>query len=101
MTLHLVIHRPDAAPGTEAEGAIRAAMRDAVWEVADSHWSPCDEALLVSTDLSPDYLLAHFRKALAQRGHAEPGMLFVVPVGQAAAWSGLPADAEAWLSETR
>jgi hypothetical protein len=101
MTLHLVIHRPDAAEGSDAEAAIRTALRDAVWEVADSHWAPCDEAVLVSTDLSPDYLLAHFRQALAQRGHGEPGMLLVVPVGQASAWSGMPADAEAWMAEVR
>ena len=100
MTLHLVIHRPDAASGSAAEAAIRAALREAVWEVADSHWAPCEEVLLVSTDLSPDYLLAHFTKGLARRGHDAPGMLAVVPVGSAAAWSGLPPEAESWISET-
>jgi hypothetical protein len=99
MTLHLVIHRPDAPAGSEAEAAIRAALRDAVWEVADSHWSPCEEALLVSCDLSPDYLVSHFRNGLARRGHAEPGMLLVVPVGATAAWSGMPADAEGWIRD--
>ncbi|WP_372623676.1 hypothetical protein [Falsiroseomonas sp.] len=101
MTLHLVIHRPDAAEGSTGETAIRAALSDAVWEVADSHWAPCKEAVLVSTDLSPDYLLAHFRQALAQRGHTDPGMLLVVPVGPTASWSGMPADAEAWIAEVR
>jgi hypothetical protein len=101
MTLHLVIHRPDAAPGSASEAAIRTALRDAVWEVADSHWSPCEEALLVSTDLSPDYLLAHFRAALEQRGHPGHGMLFVVPVSEAAALAGLPEDAAAWIAEVR
>jgi hypothetical protein len=101
MTLHLVIHRPGATEGSDAEAAIRTALGEAVWEVADSHWAPCNEALLVSTDLSPDYLLAHFRRALAQRGHPDPGMLLVVPFGAAAVWSGLPEDAEAWVAEVR
>lgn len=99
MTLHLVIHRPNDPAGSEGEAALRAALRDAVWEVADSHWAPCDEALLVSTDLSPDYLLDHFRGGLARRGHSDPGMLLVVPVSAKAAWSGLPAEAETWISE--
>lgn len=101
MTLHLVIHRPDAPTGSEAEAAIRAALREAVWEVADSHWTPCDEVLLVSTDLSPDYLLSHFRKGLARRGHPAPGLLAVVKVGEDAAWHGLPAEAADWIAETR
>ncbi|HEV7268875.1 MAG TPA: hypothetical protein VGN83_28810 [Falsiroseomonas sp.] len=101
MTLHLVIHRPDAAEGSTAEAAIRSALLDAVWEVAESHWAPCKEVVLVSTDLSPDYLLAHFRQALAQRGHGEPGMLLVAPVGPATAWCGMPADVEAWMAEVR
>lgn len=100
MTLHLVIHRPDAATGSPAEEAIRTALREAVWEVADSHWAPSDEVMLVSTDLSPDYLLAHFTKGLARRGHAEPGILAVVPVGATAAWSGLPPEAATWIAET-
>ena len=101
MTLHLVILRPDAAEGTAAAGAIRTVLREAVWEVADSHWAPSEDAVLVSTDLSPDYLLAHFRQALAQRGHSDPGMLLVVPVGPSTAWSGMPADAEAWMAAAR
>ena len=99
MTLHLVIHRPEEPAGSAAEAAIRTALREAVWEVADSHWEPCEEALLVSSDLSPDYLLSHFRSGLARRGHPQPGMLLVVPVGTTAAWSGLPPDAEAWMAE--
>jgi hypothetical protein len=100
MTLHLVIHRPDTQTGSSADEAIRTALREAVWEVADSHWSPCDEVMLVSTDLSPDYLLQHFRKGLVRRGHPEPGMLAVVPVQSSAAWLGLPPEAEVWIAET-
>lgn len=98
MTLHLVVHRPDAPAGSEAEESQRAALRDAVWEVAESHWAPGGDSLLVSSDLSPDYLLAHFRRSFARRGFPEPGMLVVVQVGERAAWSGLPADVEPWVA---
>jgi len=99
MTLHLVVHRPEEPPGSDAEAAVRAALRDAVWELADSHWAPNEETMLVSTDLSPDYILTHFRNFLARRGFAQPGMLLVVPIGEAAAWSGLPEDARRWMEE--
>ena len=96
MTLHLVIHRPEPQADAEADGLIRTALRDAVWEVAESHWSPGGEALLVASDLSPDYLLSHFRRAMARRGFADPGLLLVVQIGDRAAFAGLPADAAAW-----
>jgi hypothetical protein len=105
MTLSLVIHRPepaDAAPaGPEAGGvvAMRAALRDAVWEVADAHWAVGDDAILVSTDLSPDYLVQHFRRALRRRGFGETGLLLVTSIGPKAAWAGLTPDAEAWLHD--
>ena len=97
MTLQLVIHHPDHPAGSAAAAAERDALRDAAWEVADSHWAPSDEALLVSTDLSAEYLLAHFRAGLARRGHPAPGMLLILPLGATAAWSGMPPDADAWL----
>jgi hypothetical protein len=102
MSLHLVVHRPNEPAGSEAEGLIRTALRDAVWEVADSHWSPGGpegEAVLVSTDLSPDYLISHFRRAMARRGFPEPGLLMVVEVGERAAWTGIDAATEAWMRE--
>ena len=105
MTLSLVIHRPepaDAAPaGPDAGGlpAMRTALRDAVWEVADAHWALGDDAILVSTDLSPDYLVQHFRRALRRRGFAETGLLLVTAVGPKAAWAGLTPEAEAWLHD--
>lgn len=99
MTLHLVVHRPDAPAGSEAEKALRAALRDTVWEVAESHWAPTEETTLVATDLSPDYLIAHFRSGLARRGFPEPGMVLVVPLRDGAAWAGLPTDGEAWIAE--
>jgi hypothetical protein len=104
MTLHLVVHRPDEPAGSEAEGLIRAALRDAVWEVAESHWAPGGpggEAVLVSSDLSPDYLVSHFRRAMARRGFASPGLLLVVQVGERAAWAGLPPDTASWVKEAR
>ena len=97
MTLHLVIHRPDGSAGSPEEAAVRAALRETVWEVADSHWEASEEALLVSTDLSPDYLLSHFRRGLARRGYPSAGVLLVVPVAPNSAWSGLPDDAAEWV----
>ncbi len=101
MTLHLVVHQAAGAAGSEAEKAERAALVEAVWEVADSHWAAGEEALLVSTDLSPDYLTRHFRIGLARRGFPKAGMLIVVPVAATAAFSGLPAEAAAWVAEVR
>jgi hypothetical protein len=100
MSLHLVIHRPEEPAGSAPEAAVRAALRDAVWEVADSHWAAGEEAMLVSCDLSSDYLVSHFMGALARGGFAQPGMLIVVPMRQGSAWAGLPAEAEAWIRET-
>ncbi|WP_137177175.1 hypothetical protein [Roseomonas sp. AR75] len=95
MTLHLVVHRP-AAEGEAAE-AERAALQEAVWEVADSHWAPAEGALLVSCDLSAAYLVSHFRGGMARRGHKEPGLLMVVPMNAESAWLGLPEDGEEWV----
>ncbi len=97
MSLSLLIHRPDA-PAETAEG-MRAALRDAVWEVAEAHWALGGDAILVSSDLSPDYLLNHFRRALGRRGFAEPGLLLVTSIGPRAAWTGMPTEAEAWLRD--
>jgi hypothetical protein len=99
MTLHLVIHRPATADGSEDAAAERQALQEAVWEVADSHWAPTEEALVVSCDLSPAYLLSHFQAGLARRGHKQPGLLLVVPMGREVAWMGLPPDGEAWMRE--
>ncbi len=95
MPLHLVIHRPPS-PGTEGE-ACRAALREAVWEVAESHWAPGDEAVLVSSDLSSDYLLSHFRRSLARRGFDDPGMLIVAATSHIA-MHGLPREAQDWIA---
>jgi len=70
-----------------------------VWEVADAHWAVGDDAILVSTDLSPDYLVQHFRRALRRRGFGETGLLLVTSIGPKAAWAGLTPDAEAWLHD--
>lgn len=105
MTLSLVLHRPEvgplnAMPDPEAgAAAMRAAVRDAVWEVADAHWVLGHDAMLVSTDLSPTYLLSHFKRALTHRGFTEAGLLLVTTVGPKAAWTGLPAEAEGWLRD--
>jgi hypothetical protein len=98
MPLHLVIHRPVPAEDGDTETA-RAAVRDAVWEVAESHWPAGAEALVAASDLSSGYLLSHFRRALARRGIDDPGLLIVAPMGEGAAWTGLPAEAQAWMDE--
>jgi hypothetical protein len=102
MTLSIVIHRPegtsDGPADAEVEG-MRLAVRDAVWEIADAHWALGNDAILVSTDLSPDYMLSHFQRALARRGYPESGFLLVSSLGPKAAWSGLPAEAEGWLRD--
>jgi transposase InsO family protein len=95
MPLHLVIHCP---PSQDAAGeACRTALREAVWEVAESHWAPSDEAVLVSSDLSSDYLLSHFRRSLARRGFEDPGVL-IVAATQRLATHGLPQEAQDWIA---
>ncbi len=101
MTLHLVVHQAAAAAGSDAERAERAALAEAVWEVADSHWAAGPDALLVSTDLTPAYLTRHFRSGLARRGFPKAGMLIIVPVTAPAAFTGMPADVGQWVEETR
>jgi|GEM_PF-2407027 len=95
MSLHLVIHRPPSQD--EAGEACRTALREAVWEVADSHWAPTDETVLVSSDLSSDYLLSHFRRSLARRGFEDPGLLIVAAAAQVAT-HGLPQEAQDWIA---
>jgi hypothetical protein len=99
MTLHLVIHRPAATERGEDAAAERHALQEAVWEVADSHWAPTEEALMVSCDLSPAYLLSHFKAGLARRGHKAPGLLLVVPMGKEVASLNLAPDGETWMRE--
>lgn len=101
MTLHLVVHQAAAAAGSDAERAERAALAEAIWEVADSHWAAGPDALLVSTDLTPAYLTQHFRSGLARRGFPKAGMLIVVPVTSPAAFSGMPEDVAQWVDEIR
>lgn len=93
MSLHLVIHSP-ARPDAEAA----AALADAMWEVAESHWPIGAGVVLLASDLSPDYLLAHLRAALRRRGMSDPGLLLVTPLGEGTARTGLPAEAEAWIA---
>jgi hypothetical protein len=97
MALSLLFHRPSGS-GDAAE-AMRTAVRDAVWEVAEAHWVLGEEAVLVSSDLSAEDLLDHFRRALGRRGHAATGLLLVTSVGPQAAWAGLPQEAEVWLRD--
>lgn len=88
MALHLVVFQPEPPVDGELAADIRAVLTDAVWEVAESHWAPAETTLLVSTDVSADYLLAHFRRALARRGLPEPGCLIVAPLGERPAMLG-------------
>lgn len=98
MALSLVIHRPES-DGPHQDAEMRAALRDAVWEVAEAHWTLGEDTVLVSCDLSPDYLVDHFRRAMARRGFEEPGLLLVSSLGPRAAWTGLPPGAAEWLAE--
>jgi hypothetical protein len=93
MTLALVLHQPP----TLAAAEIRGALRDAVWEVAEAHWTLGDESMIVACDLSADYLMSHFTRAMARRGFADPGLMLVVPLSPRSAWRGLPPEAAAWL----
>jgi hypothetical protein len=99
MALHLVLHQ--SAPTGRRDDAedIRIALQDAVWEVAESHWAAGNETLLVSSDLSSDYLLSHFRRALTRRGIPQPAFLLVAPLGERPAMIGVPADAEGWMED--
>jgi len=53
--------------------------------------------VMAATDLSPGYLLGHFSRAIARRGHKAPGQLLVVPFAPRSAFAGLPAEAESWV----
>lgn len=95
MTLVLVVHHPDGDVATTSE--IRTALRDAIWEVADAHWALSEHAVIAATDLSPDYLLGHFSRAIARRGHKSPGQLLILPIAERSAFVGLPGEAERWM----
>jgi hypothetical protein len=99
MTLHLVVHQPEPNADPDVVEEIRATLADAVWEVAESHWAPAEETMLVSSDLSADYLLAHFRRALSRRGVTEPGFLIVAPIAERPALLGAPPAVKAWMAE--
>jgi hypothetical protein len=99
MALHLVLHQPAPSACREDAEDIRVALLDAVWEVAESHWAAGSESLLVSSDLSSDYLLAHFRGSLTRRGIPQPAFLLVAPLASRPAMIGVPSDAEGWMEE--
>jgi hypothetical protein len=90
--LALVIH--DLPAGSAAVKA----MLDAIYEIAPEHWPMTDGALLADTGVSPAYLRDHLLRALKAGAH-QTGMMLVTRLGEKAAWSGLPADGEAWLRE--
>ena len=78
---------------------MRAAIRDAIWVVADAHWAIGPDAMLAATDLSPAYLIGHFQRASARRGYPDPGPLMVLPLSTKTAWIGLPPEAERWVRQ--
>ena len=92
MPLALVVH--DLPAGSAAVKA----MFDAIYEIAPEHWPMSDGALLAATGVSATYLRDHLLRALKAQGHAAC-MLLVTRLGEAAAWSGLPPEGEAWLRE--
>ncbi len=92
MPLALVVH--DLPAGSAAAKA----MFDAIYEIAPEHWPMSDQTLLAATGVSASYLRDHLLRALRAAGHGD-GLLLVTRLGAQAAWSGLPADGEAWLRE--
>ena len=99
MALVLVLHDPDGDRAVASE--MRVALRDAIWEVADAHWALSESAVIAATDLSPDYLLSHFSRAIARRGHKAPGQLLIVPIGERSVFAGLPEQAANWVHDRR
>ncbi len=99
MALHLVLHQPAPSACRDEAEDIRVALQDAVWEVAESHWAAAAGTMLVSSDLSSDYLLSHFRRALSRRGVPQPAFLVVAPLAERPAMIGVPAEAEGWMEE--
>ncbi len=93
MPLALVIH--DLPAGSAALKA----MFDAIYEIAPEHWPMSDGSLLAATGVSPAYLRDHLLRALKAQGQ-QAGLILVTRLGEQAAWSGLPADGEAWLRAT-
>ncbi len=93
MPLALVIH--DLPAGSAAAKA----MFDSIYEIAPEHWPVTETALLADTGVSPSYLRDHVLRALKTQG-LSAGLLLVTRMGATAAWSGLPAEGEAWLRDT-
>jgi hypothetical protein len=97
MKLVLLLHRADR--GAAEAAARRAAIEAAIWEVAESHWAVSEEAVVLACDLSADYLLRHFRRALAEAGLDGTGWLLLAPLRGPPRGHGLPRDIAAWLRE--
>lgn len=97
MPLLLVLHDP--APATEA------ALTGAAWDIAESHWRPAPNLLLVETGVSAAYLAEHLRAALRRAAAAGGGEaaddgqpLLVAECGAAFA-TGWDGEGGAWVAE--
>lgn len=86
MTLCLVLHELPAG-GEEAVEA-------SVWQLSESHWS-LPGAMLVETDVSSRYLLAHLRHALGRKGLE--GQLLVTTLDSELHTAGLDPGILAWI----
>ena len=89
MPLCLVLHDLPAG-GTEV-------LEAAIWEVSESHWTPMANALLVSSDLSVDYISSHRTRAL-RREHVN-GTVLAMRADSREVAEGVAPEAVSWLHE--
>jgi hypothetical protein len=93
MSVCLVLHDLAGVPA-----AAEKAFFEAIFEIAAEHWRVTPGAVLVGSGISPNYLRDHLLRALAAQD-AVPALLLVARLADDLAWTGLPAEGEAWLRE--
>ena len=93
MSLLLVLHELAAAPEPASK-----AFYEAIFEIAPEHWPITPQAVLLTTDVSPNYLRDHLLRALKQHG-GEAGQLLITRCAGDSAWHRLSAEGESWLKD--
>jgi hypothetical protein len=93
MPLSLILHDlAGLAPDDEKR------FFEAIFQIAPEHWRILPGTTLVSTGVSPAYLLDHLLRALPPEARA--GTLLVTSrVPEDAAWHGLPAEGASWVRD--